>query len=784
MDLDPRLDALTLEEKVSLLAGEDLWHINAIPEKGIGQLRMSDGPNGVRGIRYAGPRSACVPCGSALGATWDPEVVAQVADVIGKEASLRGIEVHLAPTVNLHRTPIGGRNFECFAEDPVLTARLAVAYVKAVQAHRVASCIKHLVANDTEFERHTISSEVDERVLREAYLLPFEDAVNEADVRAVMSSYNRVNGTYAGEHEWLLTAVLRDEWDWDGTVISDWLGTMSTEPALAAGLDVEMPGPPVHRGDKLLGAPMQQIDRAVRRVLQLLDWSGRLDAPALPTDESGEDPATRGVLRAAGAASLVLLKNEGDVLPFADDVKKLALIGPAAARPAPVGGGSAYVRAYRVVTPLDALAVDHDVVHEPGVSIERGVPPMDGGVLGAGGATIEYLDPDTEKMVATASVDRLRLFWLGAPEPEVTTTRFKVRVTATVTPHTSGTWTFSLQSTGPSRLLLDDEVIVDNLRPERGTSFYGAGSTEVRGTIELVAGEPKRLVVEQHKNTDVRIAGLLVGAQAPVPVDGIARAVAAARGADVAVVVVGTTDEWESEGFDRSAMDLPGEQDELIRAVAAVNPRTVVVVNTGSPVPMPWLDEVDAVVQAWFGGQELGDAIADVLTGRAEPAGRLPTTFPRRLEDTPAFAHHPGTDGVTHYAEGLLFGYRHYDANDIEPLFPFGHGLGWSTVDYGDASLDGDVVSVTVTNTGGRETNESVQAYVSLPDARNERPVRQLAGFARIRLGPGETATARVQLHGRSRQSWVHGKGWVDEPGPVEVHVGRSSRDLRAVAIG
>jgi beta-glucosidase len=781
MDLDQRLGSLTLEQKVSLLAGEDLWHINAVPEAGIGQIRMSDGPNGVRGIKYAGPRSACVPCGAALGATWDPSVVAAVADVIGKEAAARGIQVHLAPTVNLHRTPIGGRNFECFSEDPVLTARLAVAYVQAVQAHRVASCIKHFLANDTEFERHTISSDVDERVLREAYLLPFEDAVHEADVRTVMSSYNRLNGTYAGEHPWLLTQVLRDEWGWDGAVISDWLGTMSTSPALAAGLDVEMPGPPTHRGEKLLGEPVELIDRAVRRVLRLAEWTGRLDAPPLPPDVSEEDPGARRVLRDAVARSIVLLKNDGGLLPLPDDVRRVAVIGPNAARPSPVGGGSAYVRAYRVVSPVDALGETYEVVHEPGVSIQRGVPAMDSTILGDAGATIEYLDPDTEETVATSSADRLRLFWLGTPEPEIKTSQYKVRVSGTVTPDSSGTWTFALSSTGPSRLLLDDEVVVDNLRPERGTTFYGAGSTEVRGTIELEAGVAKRLIVEQFKNTDIGIAGLLVGAQSPTPDDGIARAVAAARDADVAVVVVGTTDEWESEGFDRDRMDLPGEQDELVRAVAAANPRTVVVINTGSPVPMPWLDDIPAVVQAWFGGQELGDGIADVLTGRAEPAGRLPTTFPRRLEDTPAFEHHPGKDGHTAYAEGLFFGYRHYDANDVEPLFPFGHGLGWSTVDYGDASLDGDVVSVPVTNTGTRPTNECVQAYVSLPNATYERPVRQLAGFTRVLLQPGETATARVELHRRSRQTWGDG-AWMDEPGPVEVHVGRSSRDLRAVA--
>lgn len=782
MDLDARLQQLSLDEKVSLLAGADLWHVDAIPGAGIGAIRMSDGPNGIRGISWSGPRSACVPCGAALGATWDRDIVAEVAGVLGKEAAARGVQVHLAPTVNLHRTPIGGRNFECFAEDPVLTAELAVAYVGAVQAHRVASCIKHFAANDTEFERLTISSQVDERTLREAYLVPFEDAVD-AGVRTVMSSYNRVNGTYAGEHPWLLTTVLRDDWGFDGAVISDWLGTHSTVEALAAGLDIEMPGPPSHRGPKLVDAVRNgdaseaDVDRAARRVLQLAEWAGRLDAPDLPPDDSPEDPATRAILRRAVAAGAVLLKNTG-VLPL-DPAASMAVIGPNAATPAVHGGGSAAVRPYRIVRPLDALRDRFaNVVHEPGTSIFRGVPPIAGSILGPDGATLEFQTEDGETVAATTA-DRLRFFWLGAPAPGVPA-KYRVRVSATVTPDVGGRWTFALTSTGPSRLLVDGEVVVDNSNPQPGPAFYGAASAEVTGTVALEAGTAHELIVEQHKNTGIGVAGLLVGARPPLPADAFERAVTAAAQADVAVVVVGTNDEWESEGADRASMHLPLDQDNLVSAVAAVARRTVVVLNTGSPVPMPWLDDVDAVLQVWFGGQELGDGLADVLTGDAEPSGRLPVTFPRRIEDTPAFLSHPGDDGVAPYDEHLFIGHRWYDGRDIEPLFPFGHGLGYSRVEYGRARLVGGAIEVQVTNLGERPTTETVQVYVSLPDAPRRRPERQLAGFTKVVLGRGETATARVTLHRRHRQSWVDG-AWVDEPGQVEYHVGRSSRDLQAV---
>lgn len=786
MDIDERLAALSLEEKVSLLAGADLWHIPAVT--GVGNIRMSDGPNGIRGISWSGPRSACIPCGSALGATWDTAVVQDVASVLGKEAAARGVQVHLAPTVNLHRTPIGGRNFECFSEDPVVTAAMAVAYVRGVQAHGVASCIKHFLANDTEFERNTISSEVDERTLREAYLLPFEDAVDHGDVRSVMSSYNRLNGTYAGEHPWLLTTVLRDEWDFDGVVVSDWLGTHSTTEALVAGLDVEMPGPPAHRGEKLLDAlkrgdaSEQDVDRAARRVLQLAEWSGRLDGGELPADDSPEDPATREILRRAVAASAVLLKNNG-ILPLREPAS-LAVVGPNAATPAAHGGGSAAVRPYRIVRPIDALRDRFaegkggaSLRHEPGTTISRGVPPVGSSLLGPDGAMLEFQTEDGETVAVTSS-ERLRYFWLGAPMVGVPA-QFKVRVSATIMPEVAGDWTFALVTTGPGQLFIDGTLVVDNSAPERGTAFYGAASTEVTGTIALETGRAYELVVEQHKNTSIAVAGLLVGARSPLADDAFERAVDAARDAEVAIVVVGTNDEWESEGADRNRMDLPFDQDDLVRAVAAINPRTVVVLNTGSPVPMPWLDDVAAVVQIWFGGQELGDGLADVLSGAAEPSGRLPVTFPKRLEDTPAFLSHPGHDGRAPYDERLFFGHRWYDARDIDVLFPFGHGLGYGDVSYGDAAFVNGAIEVDVTNAADRPTAETVQVYVQLPEGTRRRPLRQLAGFTKVDVPAGGTVTARVELHRRHAQSWVDGD-WVDEPGPVVLHVGRSSRDLRS----
>jgi beta-glucosidase len=512
----------------------------------------------------------------------------------------------------------------------------------------------------------------------------------------------------------------------------------------------------------------------VRRVLSLAEWSGRLDAGELPPDDSPEAAGTRDTLRQAVASSAVLLKNNG-VLPLATSAS-IAVVGPNAATPSAHGGGSAAVRPYRIVRPVDALrARFDDVRHEAGTSIYKHIPPINTSLLDDA-ATLEFQTEDGET-VATTTADRLRFFWLGVPAEGVPE-RFKVRLGATITPDEAGEWTFALTSTGPSRLFVDGTLVVDNSNPERGTAFYGAASTEVTGRITLEAGARHELVVEQHKNTSINVAALLVGARPPLPDDAFDRAVEAARDADVAVVVVGTNDEWETEGEDRKRMELPLDQDDLVRAVASVNPRTVVVLNTGSPVPMPWLDDVAGVLQVWFGGQELGEGLADVLTGVAEPSGRLPVTFPKRLQDTPAYLVHPGDDGHTLYAEGLFVGHRWYDARDIEPLFPFGHGLGYGDVSYGEARVVDGAIEVDVTNAADRETAETVQVYVQLPQAERRRPVRQLAGFAKVRVAPGATVTARVELHRRHRSSWVDG-GWRDEPGPVVYHVGRSSRDLK-----
>ena len=787
IDVDAVLSSLTLEQKVSLLAGYDNWH--TVPLPGVPQMRCSDGPAGVRGTQWTGPASASFPCGTALGSTFDPALVEEIGEALGREARSKSAHMLLAPTINLHRTPIGGRNFECMSEDPVLTAVIATAYIRGVQSQGVACCVKHFVANDTEFERHTISCEVDPVTLREAYLFPFEQVVLSVDdggagVRSVMSSYNRINGTYASEHPELLRRVLRDEWGFDGVVVSDWFGTHTAGQSLEASLDLEMPGPPRVRGDALLqevrdGTTTEaRVDESVRRLLTLFEWAG---VDTTTGDEyTDESPATRALIHRAAVASTVLLKNDG-VLPLGAPTGTIALLGPNADRGRIQGGGSAQVRPDRPSMPLAAFqAADLDVVFEPGCRIEKRLSAM------RGDFAVHYEAADGS--TADQQTDRINFVWMDDPAPGIPVSAFGVTARGTWVPDRTGDWSVSLTAVGSATLRIDGEMIVDLTVPQTGGAYFGLGSQEIRMTLPCEEGVARTVEVTVAVEERAQLRGLRVGAEPPANDDAMERAIAAATVADTAVIVVGTTSDWETEGEDRTTMDLPGRQDELIRRVAAVNPRTVVVINAGSPVSMPWLDDVAAVLQVWFPGEEMGKALVDVLLGFAEPGGRLSTTIPARLEDTPAFAHYPGSDGKTEYAEQLLIGHRWYDANGTEPLFPFGHGLGYTTWELGAATLRGSIddavtVRVPVRNTGAREGSTVVQVYVEppqgTPSADAARPRRTLRGFVKVSARAGDTVDAVVRLPRRAFARWDESAHeWVVDAGDHGVRVGFSSREL------
>ena len=790
-DIDKLLAELTLDEKISLCRGADFMSTNAVERLGIPKMWVTDGPHGARGRGWGTTSTCAIPCGTSMGATWDADLLRELGSLMGHQVASKGANILLGPTMNIHRVPLAGRNFECYSEDPELSAVLAAAFVEGLQSvDGVGACIKHYVANDQEFERMTISSEVDDRTLREIYLVPFERCVVAAKAWSIMTGYNRVNGTYCAEHEWLLRDVLRGEWGFEGYVISDWWGTKSTAPSANAGLDLEMPGPGVWFGQGLLEAVQngavaeRTIDEKVRRLLEVLEKAGRFESPEDTVETALDRPEDRVLLRRAGAEGCVLLKNDGNVLPL-EGVSKLAVIGPFADVARFGGGGSSEVLPHYTVTPLDAIrdGLDGDVVFARGAVPYTMLPAVDERLIS--GFEIDFFEgPDLGGDVAAHQmVPRGAHRWIG--NVPVDGDRFSARLQTMFTPDRDGDWTFGLVAAGRARLLVDGELAIDNWdEMQPSGAFFGMGSKEKTAKVAMRTGEARTLTIEYRAATSFA-AGYHLGAIAPMANDAIGEAVAAATSADAAVIFVGYDTEQETEGRDRESMQLAGDQDELIRAVAAAQPNTVVVVNAGCVVAMDWADDVAAIVQAWYAGQECGNAIADVLLGRVNPSGKLPQTIPMRYEDTPALPNYPGADGEVHYAEGVLVGYRGFDANEITPRFAFGHGLSYTTFVYGNldverAGEDGAVAAVTVTNVGTRAGKEVVQLYVSDLQSTVKRPPKELRAFAKVSLEPDESTTVRFHLDRRAFAFW-DGE-WVVEPGVFDLLCGSSSADIRARA--
>jgi len=787
-DVEQTIGAMTLDEKCSLTAGADLWYLPPVERLGIPALKVSDGPSGVRGDSLTGRRSLSLPCGMSIGSTWNPPLVARLGEVLAAEAVSKGVHVLLGPTVCIPRTPLAGRTFESFSEDPLLTARLAVAYVEGVQGGGVGCCIKHFACNDQEHERMTISAEVSERALREIHLVAFEAAVREAGVWSVMTAYNKVNGVYCGEQPDLIAGILRSEWGFDGLVMSDWFGTHSTAPAALAGLDLEMPGPSAWFGPTLAAAVRDGlvdeavVDGQVRHVLGLMRRVGLLDGDAPPAggEREEDDPGRRAVAREVAADGTVLLVNDG-LLPLPADTSRVAVIGPNASQLA-TGGGSSEVTPHRRRSVADALAErlpGAAVSHEVGCRIDRGLPGIDLRLMDGEGFRVDYFDGADGPLVATGTAYSARVMWIGPPQPGLAVGRCAVRISGTFTPDVSGRWRLGLESAGRAVLRLNGAVVVDNTEPTRGVGFYGAGSEPVETEHDFEEGRSYELAVEVWPRT--AIMGARVGAARPEVGDEFERAVTLARAADVAVVVVGSNSGWETEGHDRPDLSLPGRQRELVEAVVDANPRTVVVVNAGSPVEMPWAERAGAVLMTWYPGEEGADALADILVGLSEPGGRLPITFPERAEDGHDPARYPGRDGKVIYEEGVFVGYRHHG---VAPLFAFGHGLSYGEVVYDEVTVTPERVRVGLVNQGARRGMEVVQVYIRALEPRVPRPDRELAGFVKVALEAGQRETVEVDLGAAATRYWdVETHGWRSDPGRYEVLVGSSSRDIRWRAV-
>lgn len=800
-DLDSLLDELTLDEQVALLAGADFWRTVPVPRLGIPQLKVTDGPAGARGggALVGGKHTAAFPVGIALGSTWNPGLLHEIGHHLARETHDKGAGVLLAPTVNLFRSSLNGRNFEAYSEDPLLTGKLAAAYIQGLQSQGVAATVKHFAGNESEYQRGTINSVIAERALRELYLLPFELAIKEGGTWAVMSAYNKLGGTYASEHPRLLTTILRDEWGFDGLVMSDWGGTHSGAESIRAGLDLEMPGPANARAELLEEArndetTRQAVRTAARNVLRLIERTGTLADPRDVRDEAERDEEyadTRALIRRAGAEGTVLLKNAG-ILPLSDRAT-VAVIGPNAATAQVMGGGSAQMNAHRKVSPLEGLRAalgEDNVTYAVGCDNDKFLPVLNTPV------TIEYRAADTGPVLARDTHPQGEVMWFALPDgvPQ----DFRAHLQAALHVSEDGEYELSLASAGLSRLSVDGEDVIDNWTAfQQGGTFLGFGSDEIRVRRALTAGEHQIQVefAPQAVDTGMSITAfnaLRIGFRRPLPDTSVHDAARIAAEADIAVICIGTNGDWETEGVDRWGLNLPGRQNDLVRAVVAANPNTVILLQTGGPVLMPWLDDVQAVVQAWFPGQEAGHAIADVLLGHTDPGGRLPQTFPARLEDDPVHpetpdVQYPGEEGHVEYQEGLYVGYRHVDHHSTTPLFPFGFGLSYTTFELGAARLStsevqpGEPVTVTlpVRNTGTREGQTVVQVYVHDVRTTLERPEKELKGFTKVTLAPGETRDVTFTLEGRAFAYYDDTRGaWVADEGDFQLLIGQSSTDL------
>jgi beta-glucosidase len=794
------LSRMTLEEKIEQLSGSG-FDTKENKRLGIPVLKMADGPVGVRRAQ-----ATAFPAAVGIAATWNTQLVEKIGAAIAIEAKSKGLNYLLGPCVNIHRHPLGGRNFESYGEDPFLASRLAVAFVKGVQSQKVLASIKHFACNNQEWERSKLDVTVGERALREIYLPAFKAAVTEADVWTVMAAYNKLRGDYCSENKHLLMDILKGEWGSRGFVVSDWGATHSTVKAANMGLDLEMPYGKFFN-EKLLEAVKKGevseavIDDKIRRLLRVRFKAGLFEPQPLLDETVLHREEYKQLALEAAKQSIVLLKNEGNVLPLDNKkIKSLAVLGPNAVEARTGGGGSSKVTPFYAVSPLEGLkkAVGNDIEikYALGIAIRGDIHPLrsqymisDNTSPGKNGLWGEYF-PNTKlegKPVLTRLDKAVNFNWgYDAPHPALhrpdDRNTFSIRWTGKLLPPKTGVYKLNVIHNDGLRLYVDDRLLIDNWKKNR--IGYKTAS------IELKAGQTYSLRIEYF--FDGGISVVKFGWKLPDH-DYLAEAVELAKNSDAAVIFAGLHNRFESESFDRRRLELPN-QDVLINAVAEANPNTIVVLNTGTPVSMhPWLDKVAAIVQAWYPGQEGGNAIADVLLGNTNPSGKLPFSFIKSSDDSPAFKDYKDKSLKSPYSEGIFVGYRYLDKHGMEALFPFGHGLSYTGFEYSnlkvkppgvvvdDAEADFSVtVSVDVRNAGKRKGAEVVQVYVKDVECSVERPIKELKGFAKVFLEPGEKKTISIKLN-RDAFAFYDSEQqqWVVEAGEFEIMVGRSSKDIR-----
>ncbi|KAL7623540.1 beta-glucosidase [Parahypoxylon ruwenzoriense] len=816
IDVDEVLKKLSMSDKVDLLAGVDFWHTKSLPKHGIPSLRLSDGPNGVRGTKFFnGVKSACFPCGTALGATFNLELLEEAGRKMGEEAKVKGAHAILGPTINMQRSPLGGRGFESLGEDPFLAGLGAAALVRGIQSTGVQATIKHFVCNDHEHKRNAVQAIITERALREIYALPFQLVVRDANPGSFMTGYNGVNGTYCSENPKLLDRMLRGDWGWDGMIMSDWYGTYSTTEAALAGLDLEMPGPPRFRGEPLKfnvstdKVRTHILDQRVRAMLGFAKKCAASGVKERAPEGTADTPETAELLRRIGNESIVLLKNDTNVLPLKKD-KKTVVIGPNAKVATYHGGGSASLAAYYAVTPFEGIS--NKLSSPPEYTIgqySHKLLPLLGystkSAKGAHGMTMRVYTEGPEvpdrQQVDQIELDKTEMLFIDYENPKVKSPLWYATLEGSLVAEEDAAWEFGIVVSGTANLYINDELVIDNSTKQKlGDAFFGSATVEEKGFYKLKKGQSYNFKVTFGSSPTSRLGGdavLLNGGALRVggckvidPKAEIAHAVELARSAEQVILCVGLNAEWETEGNDRVDMKLPPGMDDLISAVAKANTNTVVVTQSGTPIEMPWVHEVDSIIHAWYGGNETGNTIADVLFGDVNPSGKLSLSFPVHVQDNPAYLNYRTEGGRVLYGEDIYIGYRYYEYINRQCLFPFGHGISYTHFTFSDPKVtnkDGELtVSATIKNVGSVKGAEVAQVYVgSKKKAKVHRPIKELKGFKKVELAPGEAKTVTVMVATKYAVSyWDEERDqWCVEEGEYEVTVSNCSDALAPRAV-
>lgn len=815
IDVEKTLAQLTLSEKIGLLSGIDFWHTYLVERLGVPSVRVSDGPNGIRGTKFTtGPPSACFPCGTGLASTFNKELLKEAGGLMAEEARHKSAHVILGPTTNMQRGPLGGRGFESFSEDPYLAGMASASIINGIQDKDIAATIKHFVANDLEHERNSSDSIVTERALREIYLEPFRLAIKYADPRAFMTSYNKVNGEHASQSHHLLQEILRKEWAWDGLVMSDWFGAYTAKESLVNGLNLEMPGPSGMRTERNITHMVQSrelnikfVDDNVRKVLELVKWCARSGLKEHgPEDSDNNTPETRALLNQIANESVVLLKNKDNLLPLKKD-ESIAVIGPNAKSAAYCGGGSAALLSYYTTTPFDSIAkkLGKEPEYAVGCYAHSCLPSLGSykwaknPLTGEHGVNCKfYASENAEKAFEEFNLDYSNISLLDYNHPEVTNNTFWIDISSEITPPEAGDYEFSLTVSGTAQLFIDGKLVVDNKNNQvAGDSFFGSGTIEVKNVIPLKDNKTYKVLIKFGSRSTSKLPGVNFAGGAVLigmckVIDGkeeIQKAVALAKSVDKVVLLIGLNGEWESEGFDRPDMDLPLLTNELVEAVLEANPNTVIVNQSGTPVELPWLSKANALVHAWYGGSEAGNAIADVLFGDKNPSGKLSLSWPLKNSDNPAYLNFKTVRGRVLYGEDIYVGYRYYDKLQRRVAFPFGYGLSYTSFKYSDLSVSVDekkdslTAKVSVENTGSKDGAEIVQLYIAPKDPQVDRPIKELKGFEKVSLKAGEKASVEFELSLKDSTSFFdeYHDQWSVEKGLYEVQVGKSSDDIELI---